>query len=446
LYFGGEVDLLNSKALTKIQSIILITVIIVATIGGAVAYVLLSGKETAKTIKIGILQDLDASSGKSLMQGAVLAAEQLNAEGGILGRQIEVVGEDTDVSTGVDATKFNSALIKLLSYHKVDFIIGGSASLGFMVQDLVAEFKRIFFEVGAPDDVYTQRVLEEYDIGKYYFRVAGNATSAFTGITDSLLHLKEQTGFNRVGLIGTDGGWAKGAMDGLEVVLPELGFEVVYREVFPLGTFDFTSYFARAEQTEVEIMVPMILFDDGLLLLKEYHERQSQMIIYSGYIGGGISEAEGWEITEGRCEYLSISAIPFVAGYPLTSKTIPDREAYIDRWGEVPRGASSVGYNTLRYILPDAIERAETFETEAVIQALERTSFETTDARNFVFTSSHDMMMGENPNDPDADYPLVLLFQWIDEKLVPVYPKKIMEEAGVNYTFPDWPGPWDNIS
>ena len=435
-----------SKALSKTQVIILAFIIVVSTGAGALAYVLWSGIGTSEPIKIGIFHDLDAPAGKSLMQGAVLAAEQLNAEGGILGKQVEVVGEDTDVSIGADPSIFNSALTRLLTYHEVDFVIGGSASLGFMVQELVSEHKRIFFETGANNDEYTQRVIDEYDIGKYYFRVGGNATSAFAGIKDSLLHLREQTGFNKVGYVGTDLKPSTVAMDELDVVLPELGFDVVYRDVFPLGTFDFTSYFARAEQAGVEIMLPMIVFNDGIFFVKEYCDRQSPMVIYSGYIGGGVSEFEGWEITDGKCEYTSVSTGASIAGYPLTSKTIPDREAYIDRWGEVPSGGSIASYNTLRYILPDAINRAGTFETDAVIEALEKTSIETTDARNFVFTSSHDVMMGEDPNDPYSDYPIVLIFQWIDEKLVPIYPKKIMQEAGATYTYPDWPGPWDEIS
>ena len=96
----------------------------------------------------------------------------------------------------------------------------------------------------------------------------------------------------------------------------------------------------------------------------------------------------------------------------------------------------------MRYILPDAIERAGTLDVDAVIQALETTSIETTSAKDFVFTSSHDLMMAD-PNNPDDDHSMVIYFQWIDGKQVPVYPKKIMEEAGVTYTYPDWPGPWD---
>ncbi|MFH1520235.1 MAG: hypothetical protein ABID61_01180, partial [Candidatus Micrarchaeota archaeon] len=97
----------------------------------------------------------------------------------------------------------------------------------------------------------------------------------------------------------------------------------------------------------------------------------------------------------------------------------------------------------LRFILPDAIKRAGTIETEAVIKALEKTSVETSNAKNFVFTSSHDTMIGENPNNPEQDYMITILYQWVNGKQIPVYPQEIMEEAGATYTFPDWAGPWD---
>jgi hypothetical protein len=74
-----------------------------------------------------------------------------------------------------------------------------------------------------------------------------------------LLLLREQTGFNKVGYIGEDLSWAKGIMKGLDYVLPGLyGFDLVYKEAFPPGTFDFLSYFATAETAGVEIMVPLI--------------------------------------------------------------------------------------------------------------------------------------------------------------------------------------------
>jgi len=435
--------MLDSKAITKMQSAILAVIIVVAAVAGSLAYILLRGQEQGEPIKIGVLADLYAYGGKGIWQGVMLAAEQLNAEGGILGKQVEVVEEDTDISTGADAAKINAALTRLLTYHKVDFIIGVASSEGFMVQELIAEHKTIFFEVATTEDSYTQRVLDDYDAYKYFFRVAYNASSIYQGMRDASLLIRELTGFNKIGYIAEDLGWTKGIRDGLNVVLPELGFDLVYKGAIPLGTVDFSSYFAAAEAAGVEIMMPLIALDGALPFVKEYSDRQSPMVIYGGFLGQGVSDPEGWEITDGKSEYISCSSFPIVAGYPLTSKTIPDREAYINRWGEIPIVFGGNAYDTLRYILPDAIERAGTIETEAVIEALETTSIETTNARDFVFTSSHDVLMGENPNNPDADYELVPLFQWVDGKQVPVYPKKIMEEAGVTYEFPPWPGPWD---
>ena len=95
---------------------------------------------------------------------------------------------------------------------------------------------------------------------------------------------------------------------------------------------------------------------------------------------------------------------------------------------------------------PDAIKRAGTAETEAVIKTLETINVETSSARHFVFTSSHDGYVGAaGPNMPSADYPLFCLFQWqANSTQVPVYPKQIMEEAGATYQYPPWQGPWSN--
>jgi len=58
--------MLSSKAITKIQSLILVAVFIVVAVVGGAAYLLLSRKnESAQTIKIGILADLDSFAGIS---------------------------------------------------------------------------------------------------------------------------------------------------------------------------------------------------------------------------------------------------------------------------------------------------------------------------------------------------------------------------------------------
>ncbi|UCC58256.1 MAG: ABC transporter substrate-binding protein [Candidatus Bathyarchaeum sp.] len=433
--------MLNFKVLTKIQSVALVAVIVFASIGGVAIYVLLGGQEpSSETIKIGILADIDEYWGKRTWQSAVLAAEHVNAEGGILGRQIEVIAADSVSGVGTDVAEVTLALAKLISNDQVDFIIGGALSGDsiFACQEVIAEQKKIFF-CGPTDDEFTQRVLDDYDKYKYYFNFQLNASSIFRGMTTYLLFCREMTGFNKVGYLGLDTDFAKGIMEGLDHFLPDNGFDLVYKGAYPMGTVDFSSYFAAAESAGVEIMVPLII-SGAVPVVKEYHDRQSPLVIYDGILAE-IGNPESWVITDGKCNYVTVSVNAVTAGYPLTNKTLPAREAYIDRWGEYPAGL--VVYDICRFILPDAIERAGTIETDAVIEALEETNIETSGSRNFAFTKSHSRMISEDPNDPDADYSPYTLFQWQNGEQVPVYPKKIMEKARATYIYPPWPGPWD---
>ena len=437
--------MLDSKALTKIQSIILIAIIAVAAVGG-VAYFFWIGKEpSSETIKIGFLGDLDGVVGRPSWQAAILAVEEINAEGGILGKQIELMGEDHD--GGVDPVILTNALTKLITIDNVDFIVGGvgGGQPETLVQEIIAQHKIICISGATIPDEITQRVLDDYDTYKYYFSTMFNQTCGKLGMTDSMIHIRELTGFNKIGYLAEDLPWNKGMREGLDIFLPENGFDLVYKGKFPLDTVDFSSYFAAAEAAGVEVIVPMIALDGGIPFCKEYYDRQSPMLVFGGS-NLLASDPRGWEWTGGKCNNMDFAEVPTTTGYPFTSKTLQTRDAYMNRWGEPITWTAAIYYDAIKFILKDAIERAGTIETEAVIKALEQTSVETSNARDFVFTESHGLMMGTDANDPNADYSIVMGFQWQDGVQVPVDPTKIMEEAGATLTFPDWSGPWDSIS
>ena len=433
---------MNFEAITKVQSIILIAIIFVA---GVTAYVLWDRESrSSDTIKIGVLADLDAF-GKPEWQAALLAVEEINAQGGILGRRVELVGEDHD--NGVDPVIFTNALTKLITQDQADFIVGLVAGQnGFVVQDIIAQHEIIFLSTGTGPEEVSQRVLDDYSKFKYYFMTWFNETCGKLGITDSLIHVREMTGFNKVGYLAEDYDWNKNMREGLDEFLPENGFELVYKGKFSFNTVDFSSYFAAAEAAGVEVLFPMIATELGIPFCKEYYDRQSPMLVFGG-INLMASDPSGWERTEGKCNNMAFSDFLTMTSFPYTSKTLQTRDAYMNMWGGEPITLAAANtYDAIKFILKDAIERAGTIETEAVIRALEETSVETSNVRDFVFTESHALMMETNPNDPDADYAIEMVFQWQDGVQVPVYPKKIMEEAGATLTFPDWPGPWDNIN
>ena len=209
--------------------------------------------QSSETIKIGILADLDGFIGKHVLQSAILAAEHLNAEGGILGRQVEVIGEDSDEETGRDLIKISSALTRLLTLDDVDFVIGsGSGDKGYMIQDLSAEHKKILISYGGSEDGLTQNVIDDYDKYKYFFRFTRGNTTYLTGNTvNRLLLIGEITGFNNVGYLADDSEWNADIREAMDYMLPEHGFDLVYKGKFPpFDTFDFSAILQLLKKQE----------------------------------------------------------------------------------------------------------------------------------------------------------------------------------------------------
>ena len=62
-------------------------------------------------------------SGKGVWQAVLLAAEQVNAEGGVLGRNFTVVAEDNDAETSNDISMATNALTRLITVDKADFVV-----------------------------------------------------------------------------------------------------------------------------------------------------------------------------------------------------------------------------------------------------------------------------------------------------------------------------------
>jgi len=435
---------LNSRALTKIQSVFLIAVVAVAAVGGGTAYVLWSASlPPSENIIVGVCGDLDMPAGKSLWRGAMLAAEQINAQGGVLGRNLTVVGEDDDSSSTADISVGINALTKLITVDKADYIIaiGGVNVLAY--QDVCCEHKKILIITFGGGDNYTQRVTDNYQKYKYSFRAfPPNDTASAAGLLRGIITVGNYTGFTKVALLFDDFPVGKAVASNLNRALSNSGFKVVYNTPYSFGTTDFTSYLAAIEASGAEILVPYIVTQGDVLFVKEWFDRQSPFVVWG--VLGSPAGPRGWELTEGKCDTVSAAVSPAVAGYPVTNKTLPTHEAYFQRWGEVAGGTAIPAYDVVRFILPDAIERAGTTETEAVIKALETTNVETSMARDFMFTSSHDVLVGSGaPNSPIEDYLIMAIFQWQNGTLVPMSPTALMKEAGATYKYPLWQGPWN---
>jgi branched-chain amino acid transport system substrate-binding protein len=112
-------------------------------------------KKNANVIQLGIIAEMtgnNASYGNSIANGAKMAAKELNAKGGLLGKQVEFVVADTKSEPAESA----NAMSKLVNQNKVPAVLGLFASSGAIAAANVSEASKIpFLAVGATNPKVT---------------------------------------------------------------------------------------------------------------------------------------------------------------------------------------------------------------------------------------------------------------------------------------------------
>ena len=127
----------------------------------------------AETIKIGVIGPMKFVQGKGHWNGATMAAEEINAKGGVqVGKKkmkIELVKADSNEFLNVtDAT---NAMERLMTQDKVDFVVGGFRTEAVLaMQDIAMDYKKIFIGCGAAHPELCDRVAKDYNRYKYFFR------------------------------------------------------------------------------------------------------------------------------------------------------------------------------------------------------------------------------------------------------------------------------------
>src|ERR1700685_1151705 len=132
-----------------------------------------------KPIKIAVIAESQAVAGSSIPLAAQLAADEINAKGGLDGRKIEIVTYD-DHSSSADAVR---AFQRAVSEDKVHAVIASYISeVVLALEPWAGRLKTVMITPGAASDVITQNIAKDYDNLKYTFH--GYLTS--TSLSDSV--------------------------------------------------------------------------------------------------------------------------------------------------------------------------------------------------------------------------------------------------------------------
>ncbi|HXW48052.1 MAG TPA: ABC transporter substrate-binding protein [Xanthobacteraceae bacterium] len=309
-------------------------------------------------IKIGVSNPLTgtyAAPGKNESIGMQLAVDQLNAKNGILGRQIEMLIED---STSGDAGAAVQKTRKLIERDNVDFLVGNVNSALAQAMAQVSNEKGVLHIVpGGHTDPITGT-----DCKWNVFRVCNTTRMEANAVSDLLF----KTYGKKWHFITPDYAFGHTLYQGCEADLKKLGGTVTGNELTPLGTTDFSAYLIKARAANPDVLVVLVQGNDMVNCLKQISQFGIDKQIH---VAGTQQELEPVEAMPPEARV----GVWMFEWYWKQAAGTPGLDEFIaeirKRSGKVPTARTWFGYVTIHaYAL--ACEKAKTIEAKAAAKAL----------------------------------------------------------------------------
>lgn len=300
-----------------------------------------------------------AKQGLDQRRAAELAMEEINAAGGILGKKIQLVYRDTKSNAKI--AKENA--IELFDKEGVQMLFGGSSSAVAIASGKVAkEKKKLFFGTLTYS---TETTGEEGH--KYIFRECYDSGMAARVLSD---YLKKNFGGKKYFYITADYTWGWTTEEIFRRYTDTVDKDRHKGILTKLGTADFKNVLSLANEAGPEVLVLVLFGKDMEIAVKQAYEMglKSKIQIVVPNMTIDMAEGAGPEAMEGV-----ISATPWYWRLP-SELNQAKGIAFVNKFeGAHKRYPSTSGASAyvIMYQFKEAVERAKTFDTPALIKALE---------------------------------------------------------------------------
>jgi len=371
--------------------------------------------QAADTLKIGVIAEVQAIAGASIPQAAQMAADEINAKGGIDGRKIEVISYDNHSSSADSVRAFQRAV----NEDKVNVVIASYISeVVLALEPWASRLKTPFVTPGAASNEISKSVHADYDKNKYTFHGYLTSAALALSVCDAAKDLLvDQKHMKTAVIMSEDAAWTKPLDVGYEECLPKIGLKVVDHIRFSPDTTDFTPIFNKIEGTKPDVIITGISHV-GVQPTVQWKNQQVPIPMF-GISSQATNETFGKDTNDAAegVLYQGVSG-PNVA---VTPKSVPFAEGFKKRYGNYPSYAGYTAYDEVYYIA-DAVKRAGSVDADKMVDALEKTDWEGTIGRvqfygkDDPFTHSIKYGMGLITG---------LMLQWQGGKQVAVWPKEV---------------------
>lgn len=365
--------------------------------------------------RIGHLAPTQQEMGIGAERGAELAADELDADGGVLDRDVELLSEDT----GGDPTDGERVAETLVQEEQVDLLAGTFVSeVTQGILDFVAEIDVPFIVTGSADpDTITENHGEEYDRYRNVFRTGPiNSDLQAEGIASYASHLHDEYGWENISILADDAAWTTSFTD----VLPDEleaddELSVVHEDQMSIGTDDFSTFLDDAESADADVVLRFIAHGGAAAFTSTWAQNEYPFAL-EGISVPGMSP-EFWEATEGDCLYETTAQSGAGGVAELTDRTAAFVDDYEDTYADEgpPSKPMYMGFNSYDAIhfYANAVEEAGTIDFESDLDAIVDAMLEL----EYTGAAGEISLYG-----PDSEYPHDLQETRTDDGIVSNFP------------------------
>ena len=344
------------------------------------------GSKGDKDIKIGMVYELTgntASYGTSAANGAKLAFKEINASGGVLGKQIKIVSADNKGEPSESA----NAMSKVISQDKVVAVTGFTVSSCGIAASAVAEANKIPFVAAAtvnPKVTFDERTGKVKD---YTFRAC--FIDSFQGTVGANFALNGLKASKTAIMTDSSSDYSKGLTDIFRSTYVKAGGKIVAEESYLQKDQDY-----KPILTKIKAQNPDLLYIPG------YYEDVGKIIKQARELGMTIPVlgADAWDspvlVEMGGAKPLNNTY--FTNFYSIEDKNPVSNafvEAYKKEYGQTPDSMAAMGYDAAK-LLVDAIKRADSTDAKKIKEALAATKNFSSVSGEMSLNERHDAVRG----------------------------------------------------
>jgi branched-chain amino acid transport system substrate-binding protein len=312
--------------------------------------------------------------------GAQFAVDEINAAGGLLGKKVKLMPEDSQLKPDIAARKATKAILQ----DEAQFIFQlTSTAVAQALMDVAEKNKVIYVNFGAESDFLTGAKFTPYQFRTCF--TTGNRSRAYA-------EFFKTKPWRKVYIINMDYAFGHAVADDFKAVMskeiPDM--KIVGEDFHPLATKDFGPYITKILASGAEIIFTGNYGTDLATLIKQGAQMGIKARYATYFMDDDVQLPDIGQPAVGS----------FVNSTYLPTIDTPQNKAFLQRWhnkfkdSKHPWPAANLGYSyNGAMFLFEAIKKAKSFSADAVIKAWEGMEYNSLVGKQIMRACDHQILM-----------------------------------------------------